>query len=142
MLNFLLGLALFSQLQLNGVFELPQIIEPEYSGGVLAAGNSGFVEVTMEVRDGFLINRIPQMQLNLQPVDGVTLAQTRLLSPEDDPKSTDTYYAEVPGFTVNLRATRPGSYVIPGELVYFFCNKADGYCSRQTVEVRIPIRAE
>jgi hypothetical protein len=27
-------------------------------------------------------------------------------------------------------------------LVYFFCNKADGYCSRQSVEVNIPVRAE
>jgi hypothetical protein len=75
-------------------------------------------------------------------VAGLAFAESRLLSPTEDPKSTDTYYVDVPGFTVNLRAARPGAYEIPGELVYFFCNKADGYCARQTVDVSIPVRAE
>lgn len=142
MLSFLFGFVLLSQLQLTGAVELPQIIEPGYGEAVVSAGSAGFVEVSLDVRDGFLINRIPQMQLNLKHVDGLTLPETQLLSSSEDPKATDTYYVDVPGFTVSVRAVRPGNYEIPGELVYFFCNKADGYCARQIVEVSIPVRAE
>jgi hypothetical protein len=141
--NLLFGLLLGSQLQLaGGVIELPQIIEPEYSGTRVTAGSVGAIEVALEVREGFKINRIPQMQLNLETVNGLTLAETRLLSPTEDPKATDSYYVDVPGFTVNVEAARAGTFEIPGELVYFFCNTADGYCSRQIVDVSIPVRAE
>jgi len=140
-INVIFAFAALFQLQLSGgSFELPQIIEPEYSQASLTAGTPGVVQVDMDVRDGFKINRIPQMQLNLEAVDGLTLAETRLLSPSEDPKTTDTYYVDVPGFTVDVEAARAGSYEIPGELVYFFCNTADGYCSRQIVDVSIPVR--
>ena len=142
MLSLVFGFVLLSQLQLTTTFEIPQIIQPEYSDTVVGAGSPGFVQVSLDVREGFLINRIPQMELNLEAVDGLVLTETKLLSPMEDPKSTDSYYVEVPGFAVNLRAARAGSYEIPGELVYYFCSKADGYCSRQTVEVSIPVRAE
>ena len=142
MLNFVFGFMLLSQLQLAGGIELPQIVEPKYSGRAVKAGSTATVEVSLAVRDGFLINRIPQMQLVLEPVDGVALAETTLLSPTEDPKSTDSYYVDVPGFTVSLRAARTGTFEIPGELVYFFCSKADGYCARQTADVKIPVRAE
>lgn len=142
MLSFLLGIVVLSQLQLTGTIELPQIIEPHYSGATVSAGTSGLVEVSLEVREGFVINRVPQMQLNLESVRGLTLAETELRSPTEDPKSTDSYYVDVPPFTVSVRAARAGNFEIPGELVYFFCNKADGYCSRQSIEVKIPVRAE
>lgn len=144
MLNFVFSLVLLSQLQApaGSVIELPQIIEPAYSATAVTAGSQGAVEVTLDVERGFKINRIPQMQLNLEPVAGLTLAETRLLSPTEDPKATDTYYVDVPGFTVNVEAARPGTFEIPGELVYFFCNTADGYCARQIVDVSIPVRAE
>ena len=141
MLNFVIGLFLLSQLQLSGAIDLPQIIEPEFTGTTVSAGSPSVIEVALEVRDGFLINRIPQMQLNLETVDGMTLAETRFVSSSEDPKSTDTYYVDVPGFAIGVEALRPGQFKIPGELVYFFCNKADGYCSRQIVEVEIPVRA-
>jgi hypothetical protein len=141
-LCFLLAMLLAPQLQLSGTIELPKIIQPEYSEAVVATGGPASVSVTLKVRKGFVINRTPQMQLNLDTVDGLTLPETHFLSPTEDPKSSDSYYVDVPAFRVSLRADRPGNFEIPGELVYFFCNKADGYCSRQSIEVSIPVRAE
>lgn len=143
MLNFVFAVILLNQLQLNGgAFELPQIIEPVYSNTVVTAGEPAAVRVNLDVREGFKINRVPQMQLNLEPVQGLTLSETRLLSPSEDPRATDSYYVDIPDFAVRVTAGRPGTYQIPGKLVYFFCNTADGYCSRQILDVHIPVRAD
>lgn len=142
MLSLFVGFVLVLQLQALGTIELPQIITPEYPEEAITAGRPARVEVALKVREGFLINRIPQMQLELEAVPGLDIAELQMASPTEDPKSTDSYYVDVPGFTVNVQAARAGSWEIPGELVYFFCNTADGYCARQTAEVSIPVRAE
>lgn len=142
MLSLFIGLVLASQLQALGNIELPQIITPEYADEAIAPGSPASVQVALKVREGFLINRIPQMQLELEAVPGLDIAELELVSPTEDPKSTDSYYVDVPPFTIDVRAARAGSWEIPGELVYFFCNTADGYCARQTAKVSIPVRAE
>jgi hypothetical protein len=141
-LSVLFSLVLVLQLQALGTIELPQIITPEFSEEAIPSGRTAAVGVTLEVREGFLINRIPQMQPKLKEVAGLDIAELELVSPAEDPKSTDSYYVDVPGFEVRVLARQAGSWEIPGELVYFFCNTADGYCARQTVEVSIPVRAE
>jgi hypothetical protein len=82
------------------------------------------------------------MQLELESVPGLKFAETNLVSPPLDPESKDVYYVNVPDFNMRLEAARPGSYEVPGELVYFFCSKADGFCARQTLDIRVPIVAE
>jgi hypothetical protein len=142
MVNFAFGL-LFAMTQLiasGGA--LPQVVEVDYSGDSVAAGQSGEVVVTLNVRDGYLINHTPPMQLKLESVAGVTLAETSFVSEALDPDSSDVYYVTVPDFKVAVTAQRAGAYAIPGELVYFFCSTADGFCARQTLDINVPVVAE
>ena len=118
---------------------LPQIMEPQYSTQAVEAGQEGAVTVSFDVIDGYLINRVPSIQLKLETVDGIELAASSMTSPEDDPKSEDVYYVDIPEFEVSLNAAKAGEYSIPGTLVYFFCSKADGFCSRQIVDVQVPV---
>ena len=121
---------------------MPQVVEADYSSDNVISGQAGEVALLLDVRDGYLINHTPPMQLNLEPVSGLTLSETRLVSPSLDPDSTDVYYVNVPDFTIGVQAARAGAYEIPGELVYFFCSKADGFCARQTLDVSVPVVAE
>jgi hypothetical protein len=59
-----------------------------------------------------------------------------------DSKAKDQYYVDLPTLKVPLTATKAGKYEIPGKLKYFFCNKADGFCSFQVLDVKIPLSAE
>lgn len=134
---------LFAAMQLVGLGgALPQVVEADYSREPVVAGREGEVVVSFQVRDGYLINHTPPMQLKLEPVVGLTLAEASMISDPLDPDSTDVYYVNVPDFTVEVRSERPGAWEVPGELVYFFCSKADGFCARQTLEVRVPVVAE
>lgn len=142
MMNFAFG-SIFAMAQLvSAGGALPQVVEAGYSSQSVAAGQIGEVVLSLEVRDGYLINHTPPMQLKLQAVDGLTLSETSMVSPSLDPDSTDVYYVNVPDFNVGVRAARPGVYEVPGELVYFFCSKADGFCARQTLDVSVPFVAE
>ncbi len=121
---------------------LPQIMVANYSDGAVDAGSSGEVVVSFGILDGYTINRKPPIELKLQPVDGLTHDAANLVSPPEDPKSTDDYYVDVPSFSVQVEAVAAGDYEIPGELIYFFCSTADGFCSRQIVDVIVPVTAE
>jgi hypothetical protein len=142
MVNFGFGIIfLLSQLlSLGG--GLPQVMEANYSDDAIEVGTSGEVVVSFGVLDGYVINRVPPFELKLQPVEGLTYDEANLVSSSEDPKSTDDYYVDVPVFNVAVEATAVGDYEIPGELVYFFCSKADGFCSRQIVDVVVPVTAE
>ena len=143
MLNLSLGAILVAaQLVSLGGGGLPQIIEPDYSNVPVGIGRSGEVKLGVKVRDGYLINRRPAMQLELQTIAGIELADSTLESSPEDPKSTNEYYVDVPAFTLRVIPGRAGSFEIPGKLTYFFCSTADGFCSRQVIDVAIPIRAE
>ena len=123
--------------------QLPDVIDAEYSGEKVVVGQDGEIVVSLNVMEGYKINHMPPMQLNLESVSGVTLAETRFVSPPldtDDP--LDVYYDEVPNFNVRVVAQRAGSYEVPGELVYFFCSISDGFCARHTLDVKIPVIAE
>ena len=67
------------------------------------------------------------------------MTRTSLVSSSEDLKSTDEYYFDVPTFDVVVEASKAGTYEIPATLVYFFCSKADGFCSRQVVDTAVPV---
>jgi len=142
MVNFGFGiiLVLFQLVSLGG--GLPQVMAANYSDAAVEAGASGEVVVSFGVLDGYVINRMPPIQLKLQPVYGLTHDAANLVSPSEDPQSDDEYYVDVPTFIVEVEAAAAGEYEIPGELVYFFCSKSDGFCSRQIVDVVVPVMAE
>jgi hypothetical protein len=121
---------------------LPQVMAPSYATEGVEAGRDGVVTVSFDVIDGYAINRVPAIQLKLEAVDGIVLAESSMISPEKDPKSDDVYYVDVPEFDVSLKAAKAGKYEIPGTLIYFFCSKADGFCSRQIVDVTVPVTVQ
>ena len=143
MTNLLLGaLLLGAQLVATGPGALPQVVQAEYSSTGIQVGQEAEVRVALDVRDGYLINHTPPMQLKLEPVSGLSFAESTLTSPALDPESTDVYYVNVPEFRIGVTAARPGRYTVPGELVYFFCSTADGFCARQTLDVAVPVVAD
>ena len=118
---------------------LPQIVQPEFKAAAMRVGQKATVTVSFGVRDGYLINRTPPMKLKLTPVDGMALAKTELETSAGDPKSSDQYYVDMPVLKVPVEAEKVGDYEISGKLVYFFCSKADGFCSRQVLDVKIAL---
>jgi hypothetical protein len=138
-----LGLLLFvAQLSGPGA-KLPQVLQPEFKAagpnGPLKAGQSGEVTVSFNLTKGFAINHKPPISLKLTKISGMTLAKTDFATPTEDPKSKDEYYVDLPSIKVPVMATKPGKYDIPAKLTYFFCSKSDGFCSRQVLDVKIPV---
>src|SRR5215831_19082783 len=132
MVKLVLGMMLVAA-QLGGPGgALPQVLHPDFKpAGPIKAGRKG------QVVDGTL-----PFTLKLTPVPGVTLEKADLSAPGVDPKAKDHYYAALPTIKVGVTAEKAGKYEIPGKLKYFFCNKADGFCSVQTLDVKVPVQAE
>ena len=143
MLNLSLGIVLFLT-QLSGPGSvLPQILQPEFRPAApIKAGMAGEVTVSFRLLQGYAINHTPPISLKLTPTSNVMLGKADFTTPTPDPKSKDEYYVDLPMLTVPLTAAKAGKYEIPGQLTYFFCSKADGFCSRQTLGVKIPVTVE
>lgn len=143
MMKLVLGVALLAG-QLTGVGgSLPQILHPDFKPSApIKAGKRGEVAVSFTAVKGYSIDRTLPMTLKLTPVPGVTLAKAELNAPQNDPKSKDQYYVDLPVIKVAVTAEKPGKYELAGKLTYFFCSKADGFCSRQVVDVKMPLAAE
>jgi len=143
MLKLALGV-MFLATQLSGpAGSLPQILQPDYKITLpVKAGQGGEVTVSFGLLKGYAINLDPPITLKLKAVPGVTLRKTDFETPKNDPKSKDEYYVDLPTIKVPVAAEKAGNYEISGKLTYFFCSKADGYCSRQILDVKIPIKAE
>jgi len=127
--------------QLTGIGTgLPQVLTPAYKTQTpVAAGKKNQVTVSFSLTKGFAINRTPPISLKLTAIPGVKLDKTDFASSPDDPKSKDEYYVDLPSFKVPVIVEKSGKYELPGKLVYFFCSKADGFCSRQVIDVKVPI---
>ena len=143
MLKLALG-AMFVLSQLSGIGGgLPQILHPDFkTAAPMKAGKRGEVTVSFTALNGYAIDRTLPMTLKLTAVPGVTLAKTELTAPSNDPKSKDQYYVDLPTIKVPVTAAKPGKYELAGKLSYFFCSKADGFCSKQVLDVKVPVTAE
>ncbi|HEX4996678.1 MAG TPA: hypothetical protein VFY29_00525 [Terriglobia bacterium] len=120
---------------------LPQVLTPEYKN---APARSGKMEVTVHfsLLPGFAISHTPPINLKLTDTSGLRLEQKEFTTPDKDPKSKDEYYVDLPEIKIPVNALKPGVYTIPAKLTYFFCSKKDGFCSKQSVDLKIPVRAE
>ena len=108
MVNFGFGIILLLSQLLTLGGGLPQVMEANYSDDAIEAGAGGEVIVSFGVLDGYVINRVPAIQLKLQPVEGLTHDAAKLESPSEDPKSTDEYYVDVPAFSCRSGSGRGG----------------------------------
>ena len=122
---------------------LPQILQTDFKPVTpLRAGKPGEVTVSFTSLKGYAVDRTLPMTLKLTPVSGITLPKAELKASGDDPKAKDQYYVDLPVIKVPVTAARPGKYEVPGKLTYFFCSKTDGFCSRQVLDVKMPILVE
>ena len=134
---------LMSQLVSAPGNELPQVMSLDAKSVTIAkAGKLSEVTVGFTLLKGFVINRTPPISLKLTETPGVTMAKTTFTSSPDDPKSKDEYYVDLPMLKVPVMVAKAGKYEILGKLTYFFCSKADGFCSRQVFDVKIPLQVE
>jgi hypothetical protein len=143
MLKTVLGVMLLLA-QLSGTGGgLPQILQTDFKPvSPLKAGVRGEVAVTFTALKGYAVDRTLPFTLNLTPVSGVTLGKTELKASPDDPKAKDQYYVDLPVIKVPVTAAKPGKYEVPGKLTFFFCSKTDGFCSRQMLDVKMPVTAQ
>lgn len=122
---------------------IPQVMSAKFSTAApVKAGRKSDVTVSFLLMNGYKINRDPTISLKLNPVSGVKLDATEVEASSIDKKSTDEYYVDLPTLKLGVTASRAGKYEIPGKLTYFFCSKADGFCSKQVVDVKIPLQVE
>jgi hypothetical protein len=135
---------MFAVGQLSGAGgSLPQILHPDYKPlAPVKAGKPVKIAVSFTATKGYTVDRTLPLTLKLSAVPGLLLEQTDLAASGTDPKAKDQYYVDLPVIKVGLTATKPGKYEVPGKLKYFFCSKADGFCSFQILDVKIPIQAE
>jgi len=142
MLTFALGI-LVSVARLADLGSLPQILTPAFkSSAPLHAGRRGEVIVSFTRLRDYRIDRLLPITLKLTPVPGVTLPKTEIKSLSEDPKSKDGYYVDLPTPKIPLTVSKVGTYEIPGKLTYFFCSQKDGFCSRQILDVKVPVIAQ
>ena len=122
---------------------LPQVLHPEFKPAApVKAGKRAEVIVSFTAIKGYVVDRELPFTLKLSETPGVTLEKTEVAASGKDPKSKDNYYVDLPTLKVGVTAAKAGKYEVPGKLKYFFCNKADGFCSTQTLDVKIPVQAE
>jgi hypothetical protein len=122
---------------------LPQILHPDFKPTVpLKAGKRGEVTVFFTALKGYAIDRTLPLTLKLTTVPGVALAKSDLAASGNDPKAKDQYFVDLPTIKVPVTAAKAGKYEVPGKLKYFFCNKADGFCSFQVLDLKIPLNVE
>lgn len=143
MIKLVLGMMLLAG-QLTGPGgALPQVLHPDFKpAGPVKAGKRVEVIITFTAVKGYAVDRELPFTLKLTTVPGVTLDQSDLAASGKDPKAKDNYYVDLPTLKVGLLASKAGKYEVPGKLKYFFCNKADGFCSTQTLDVKVPVIVE
>jgi len=136
---------MIAQLTLAPGAQLQQVLSANFKPSApIKAGQKADIVVTFTAVAGYVIDRQPltPLTLKLTETPGVKLAKTEIVAPKDDPKSKDEYYVDLPTVHITATAAKAGKYEIPGKMTYFFCNKADGFCSKQTVDVKIPLQVQ
>jgi len=142
-MQFVLGILLMAQLSLPTGAAPPQVMTVSFKPlSVVKAGQMADIAVSFNVIKPYAINREPQITLKLSEVSGVILAKAEIAASSVDPKSKDEYFVNLPTIHVVATAAKPGKYEVPGKLTYFFCNKSDGYCAKQTMDVKVPLQVQ
>jgi hypothetical protein len=142
-MKFVFGILLMAQLSLPPGATPPQVMTASFKPVAVAkAGQKADIAVSFNVIKPYAINRTPQITLKLAEVPGVKLAKAEITASSADPKSKDEYFVELPTIHVVATAEKPGKYEVPGKLTYYFCNKSDGYCSKQIIDVKVPLQVQ
>jgi hypothetical protein len=111
----------------------------------LAPGESARVTVQVEPIAGVKINRYPKMKLSVEAAHGLHGAAEVAVGndrpPPPDEMSTN-YYESVEPLVLTLEldpAAKPGRHEIAGQIQYFYCVTASGFCAPKRASVMIPV---
>jgi hypothetical protein len=145
----LLLLLASASLTLAGTPEVPKnpaTIDVEVSPRATAPG--GAVEVTVQLapKSGIKLNRYPKIRLKVAAVDGVTEGAEVAVGNERPPapdRLEDNYYkGSADPLQLELKldpSVKPGKHEVEAKLIYAYCVKASGFCTRKTEPVTIPV---
>ena len=129
--------------QIASALELPRVLTAAFKpSGPIHPGKKGEVTVSFTALKDYAIDRMLPISLKLTSVPGVRLQKTEITASSEDPKSKDGYYVDLPTLKVLLTVAKAGKYEIPGKLTFFFCSEKDGFCSRQILDVKVPVTAQ
>jgi hypothetical protein len=137
------ALALLLMGQLVAPSVTSQVMSAKFSSAApIKAGRKANLTVSFNVKNGYKIQRDPSISLDITPVTGVTLDAKSIEASSIDKKSKDEYYVDLPTLTVGLTAAKTGKFELPGKLTYYYCSVSDGFCAKQTSDVKIPLKVE
>jgi hypothetical protein len=123
----------------------PAKIDVDVAPAQVTAGGSAQVTVRLEPIAGVQINRYPQITLKIPARDGLVgegEVAVGSAAPPSPSKLDSNYFDTVDPLTLELRVDESaprGKHSVAGELTYFYCVKASGFCAPKKTSVEIPL---
>ncbi len=123
----------------------PAKLEISVSPASVAPGGQATVRVQITPKDGVKINRYPKIKLQIPGEEGLVAeanAEIGNARPPAPDKMDDNYYKVVDPveLTISLdQAATAGEHSLPGNLTYFYCVTASGFCAPARVPIQIPV---
>jgi hypothetical protein len=123
----------------------PAKIEVEVAPKAVEPGGAAQVIIRVVPKDGVKINRYPKIKLTVPEVDGVVLSAEATLGnpkppPVDNPESNYFKSPEPLELELQVDPSAPsGRKKIEGQVKYFYCVAASGFCAPAKADVKIPV---
>jgi hypothetical protein len=126
----------------------PAKLDLTVSPKTAAAGDE--VEVTLRLRPkpGIKVNRYPRITLKVAAVEGLVGAGQASVGNDEPPppdKLETNYFKTVDPVVLRLTldaAASSGEHVVSGDVKYFYCVAASGFCAPKKVTVQIPVTVQ
>lgn len=126
--------------------EPPVNVEVAVSPEAVGAGAEASVVVKIETKPGIKMNKYPKIKLQIPAVPGLTEGAEQSLGnpgpPPADKMETNYFKGGIDPIKVTLRLdpqAGKGRHDIHGQLSYFYCVAASGYCAPAKAELTIPV---
>lgn len=123
----------------------PAKISVSVAPRALSGGDVARVAIRLVPKEGVKINRYPQIKIEVPEREGLSPAATAAIGDKKPPppdKMETNYYETVDPleFDLSIRDGAPaGKHAVEGQLTYFYCVIASGFCAPARVPVSIPI---
>jgi len=112
----------------------------------VAAGGEAKATLQLTPNPGIKLNKYPKIKIRIPESAGlVAAAEASIGNPEPPPADNldaNYYHGAVDPLSVTFRvdhAAGKGKHAVAGELRYFYCVAASGYCAPAKVAVTIPV---
>jgi len=144
-LSFMVMLALGTVAAADRPPAEPAKIEIVVAPKTVDPGGAARVTVRVVPKDGVKINRYPKIKLTVPEVEGVVLpAEATLGNPKPPPvDDLESNYFKTPEpleLDLQVDPSAPsGRRKIQGQIKYFYCVAASGFCAPAKADVKIPV---